>query len=749
MTLHPVPGQPAAASTSPAEALLNLALAAHRAGTLGELLQARRRATDWVSRRFLAPVIGAAGDALAGAAPRSEAVALFLHWAILSLRPDQASPYAPIDRQCWLDRTSWRPMLAVMCHFGFAAVPDFSDRYRRRPDESAVDNLCGLWSVGTSTFYRYLDKGKRLLAESLHARTLTGEQTISLREWVDASIAIRDRPGTPAPDATWHRAQAERAIARRDPFSALWHMLHSREPGEFVSVIRRFRVELAAGAETPLLVARYASLPLEPRDEFDLFLAQAGLWRAIGEEERERQAYEQALRLAAGLGDRRLLGAVYGELGKFHEARDVDKALACLEDSAEFLRQAEAASREEAEPDLAGIVPAYVDALQKLAWAYVLRNDARCSAVLEEADRLRGASSVPDETVALIEQTWGEYWRRAGKLGQAIGHKHRALNIFERLGDTRQILSTYNNLSLLYGEAKDHARSISYAQRVLDMARTAAVEPYILSNTHLNLGIAHFWREDFPAAIDSYRHALALALDAGLPVNANRAHYNLAEAHYKQFLASKDAEHERLGDLHAAAALKAQATQTDTFFADAAKRLKTEILGADSGLVHERLTSEESAAHPQELGEIQRRRTALALPSAPREQVFAHLAIANAYLAISTKEREAALALIQRHGLGNEFDAEIDALHMTFSRALTREKALLAQWKQKSDGVLNEERASAVLRQVLDAGSINKSGYAQVCQVGLATASKHLGLLAERGLLVQTGKGPSTRYVLP
>jgi hypothetical protein len=65
-------------------------------------------------------------------------------------------------------------MLAVMCHYGFEAVPDFSDRYRRRADESAVENLCGLWSVGTSTFYRYLDKGKRQLAESLPGRGLSG-----------------------------------------------------------------------------------------------------------------------------------------------------------------------------------------------------------------------------------------------------------------------------------------------------------------------------------------------------------------------------------------------------------------------------------------------------------------------------------------------------------------------------------------------------------------------------------------------
>jgi Fic family protein len=54
-----------------------------------------------------------------------------------------------------------------------------------------------------------------------------------------------------------------------------------------------------------------------------------------------------------------------------------------------------------------------------------------------------------------------------------------------------------------------------------------------------------------------------------------------------------------------------------------------------------------------------------------------------------------------------------------------------------------------VLQHVLQEGSVNKSGYARLCGVGLATASKQLGQLAERGLLVQTGKGPRTRYQLP
>jgi Fic family protein len=38
--------------------------------------------------------------------------------------------------------------------------------------------------------------------------------------------------------------------------------------------------------------------------------------------------------------------------------------------------------------------------------------------------------------------------------------------------------------------------------------------------------------------------------------------------------------------------------------------------------------------------------------------------------------------------------------------------------------------------------------YAELCGVSPATASKHLSTLTERGLLRQTGKGPSTRYLL-
>ena len=100
---------------------------------------------------------------------------------------------------------------------------------------------------------------------------------------------------------------------------------------------------------------------------------------------------------------------------------------------------------------------------------------------------------------------------------------------------------------------------------------------------------------------------------------------------------------------------------------------------------------------------------------------------------------------------GNQmwFIDQIESLRQTFDRELTREQKLAAAWRESTADLLNTQRCNAVLAQLLEAGSLNKSGYAQLCALSPATASKHLGTLAERGLLVQTGKGPATRYMLP
>jgi Fic family protein len=103
---------------------------------------------------------------------------------------------------------------------------------------------------------------------------------------------------------------------------------------------------------------------------------------------------------------------------------------------------------------------------------------------------------------------------------------------------------------------------------------------------------------------------------------------------------------------------------------------------------------------------------------------------------------------MQRHDLQGKFADELDRLRQTFDRERTREERLAAAWEQRAGDVAEPARRAAVLAALLRDGFVTKSTYSRLCGVSPATASKHLGALAERGLLQQTGKGPSTRYLL-
>jgi tetratricopeptide (TPR) repeat protein len=660
---------------------------------------------------------------------------------LTQLRPDRVPTLAGIERASWLDRTSWRPLLALMCHYGFEPVPPFRDRYHARADEAAADVLCGLWSVGASTFYRYLDKGERLLAQVL-SRAPQGVQATAVRRFVEQELDPQLGFASDEQRTAWHRQQAQRASAGGDLPSALWHCAAAHDATTFLQLVRRDHAALAIDRETDGLCALLAADErLTARQRFDLCLAQAALWRARNAPQAENREYEQALRIATAQDDALMLGIVYGALGKFHEPRDADRAFACYEESADFLRRA---GPMDSTAGSSEVTTEYTTTLVRLAWLHVLRNDPQSRTVLDSAQKFRSQHDVQPDVAAMLEQAWGEYWRRAGELRRSLEHKHRALNLYERIGDQRSVLATYTNLSLIYGQLKEFDRAIDYAQRVIDASERLSLEPEMLCSVRLNLGATFFWQARYDEAIKQYQAALDGSRAAGLALHAWRAHYNLAEAYYKRYQATRDADDERLGDAHSAAAL---ASDQDAERSQATRGLKGEVLGTDASA--NRLLPQELAAHFEETTEVQRQRAVLAIPIEPAAHVRAHLAIARAYLAIAAKEREAALALIHKHGLDTQFAAEFDALRSTFNRELTREQHLAEQWSQQAADLIGDERRSAVLAELLRTGSINKSTYAQVCGLGLATASKHLGLFAERGLLTQTGKGPSTRYVLP
>lgn len=733
------------AATRGIEAVLSAALTAHKAGTLLELFRRHPRIAARCRQRYYAVVAGTAGDALADERRDAQAATLLMRWALSQVRPDKAPVSSEIARSAWLDRTSWRPVLSVLCHYGFEPVPPFPERYHRRPDEAAADSLCGLWGVGPSTFYRYLDKGRRWMAAALATLPDDAAQRVAMRQTVAHEVyrllSMDDREQRRA----WHRRQATRAVEARDATAALWHLCAADDVNAALEVLGRFRTELAGTRETDVLLDGLAADMRAAPMRVAVLLGRASLAQVRNDEERERLHYEDALRIAFLAQDDLLLGRVYGALGKFYEPRDTDRAMSCLEDCAQFMRRA--GQVDERFRDTAWRNE-YVLALQKLAWLYVQRSDPRARAVLEQADTFR-AEGLDDETSALLEQAWGEYWRRSGELRRAVECQHRVLNIFERLGHVRQILSTYNNLGIVYGEAKQYALAVEYGRKVVDMARHVAVDPYVLAGAHINLGVAHFWQEQYDDAIGQYQAGLAESLKANLPVYVNRAHYNLAEAYYKRFQLRGNLEDERLGDQHAAAAIRAGRAQSDLRFQEAARNLKAEVLGAHEGLAYWRLLPEEFAAHFDEMAEVQRHRAALALPAQPEERVRAHLAIANAYLGIAAKERNAAKALIERFGLEDGFGEEFERLRASFSaEVLSQEQRLGDRWRRTASDMLNDERRRAVLTTLLRGEPLSKSSYAQLCGVGPATASKHLALLSQRGLLVQVGRGPATRYEL-
>jgi tetratricopeptide (TPR) repeat protein/DNA-binding transcriptional ArsR family regulator len=730
--------------------VLDAALDAYRAGTTEAFVQARPGGLRWATRRFLQPILGTAGDALPIEHHQARALEWLLIWAITQLRPDRAPTLEITDRQCWLERTSWRPAIAIMCHYGFAPVPEFRDRYYRRQGESPADNLCGLWNIGQSTFYRYVEKGKRLMGKLLHEHRLDQRHAASLRDFVQRQVCAQHTHWSREEDAAWHRQQAIAAMQTRDFLSALWHLRLAREFDQINALIHRNLVDLVGQPEFEQHLDALRRESFQPAQHIRFLLAEAAVSRARNQADQERSAYEQALQLAVDANDALATGVVYGELGKYYEPRDADRAFAYYQDSAEFFSRAESDMASASVAGFAGIGDAHVGTLTRLAWLYTLRNDPRARAVLEKAEAAHALGQISDATSAMLEQAWGEYCRRAGQLQEALEHRQRALNIYERLRDQEGVIKAYLNLGLVYVDLGRFEQASHCFDHVLRIAESTRITPELAASAHLNSGIALFWQNQLDQAIKQYQLALAISASAGLKLWMGRAHHNLAEAYYIKFRDTAEAIHEQAGDSHVISAIAAFESAESGLVTELTRKLKGEILGRVARTnTDDRLLPQETAAHFVETSAVEKNRATLAAPGKPEEHIRAHLAIANAYLAISAKEREQALALIDKHGLRDQFAGEFAQLRATYERELTREQKLAAQWKSQAGEFINDERRAAVLAHLIQHGVINKSAYAETCGVGLATASKHLVMLAERGLVQQVGKGPSTRYMLP
>lgn len=726
------------------ELVLDQLLGAWRQQALPQLLARRPRVTRWCVRRFVAPVLWATGDAFGDDESPLPALLFLLRWAMGQLRPDGAAFTAPIERTAWLDAPAWRPFLALACHYEMLPMASFRDRYHERADEPAASRLCGLWDIAPSSFYRHLEKGRRQLADLLLDQPMPSERLIALARAAQAAacerLGLHDEPAR----AAWHARLADTAALRGQARTALWHRLQVADVAGAAQLLQRFGPQLADDALTDRLLQLLPAGALEGRDFIRLLLARAGLARLRGVGDQEWRLCEQALRLASADEDRLMTGIACSALGKFHESRDADRAFACFQQSAEFLERACATPDEAAEAR-----PHYQATLVQLAWLYTLRNDPRARPVLERAAELRDPQADPDDGLATLEQAWGEYWRRSGDFPRALEAMHRALQIYARTGNQAKVLRCHGNLALLYGHLGQVERSMAYSRRVIELAEVEPVDPETVASTHINLGLALVWQKNIDEGIEHYLRALEHARGARLRVVAERAHYNLAEAYYLRFLQDGRRADEHLGDLHTTAALAALPPDADPATADGTRRLKKEVLGQREAGVYDRLQPAETAAHYEEMNEVRQLRERLAVPQSAPTRIDAHLSIAAAYVAVAVKEREAALGLIEAHGLQAEFDGRVQQLRLDFDRGLTRARRLRDDWSRQCAGIVAPERIPAVLQHLLESGPLSKSSFAALCDVSPGTASKHLAALAGRGLLQQIGRGPMTRYALP
>ena len=728
--------------------LLEAALAAYRVGALDRYCRQRERVARWCLKRFASPLSWFDPAAIG---PPSDAPALgwqlecALRWAVLQLRPDGASAQAPIPPHAWAGATPWRPMLALACHHTLLTVAELPQRYRPRAGEPAFEHLCGLWDIAPSSFYRYVERGRQLLALELSS-AMTAPRALSLAAFACDASCQRLGLNNPTERLAWHRASAAALLRHgvtRAIVGALWHTARAGDTVAALGLLEVHSLDLAASAFTDAVLASLDVGDADSTPRLQLALARANLAQVRGNLQDEQSQLSLALRHAVALGEPVWLGTVYAARGRCNEARDVERAMADYREAVGCFEQALPPSGAPESQAVTGLV----SALTSLAELYLLRNDPRATVLLQRAEQLCVSSDVPVDLRAKLQLTYGEYWQRQGDLTKAIEVTHHALSLSERGGNQRRIVSAWGRLARQYGDAHDIDKALHYVQQVMLVSNITPLAPETLAAIELNIGIAFFWKDRLDDAIEHYQRAAQVARAAGLKTILGKAQYNLAEAHFTRFQREGNIEDELQGDAFARMSQAIWEADNDAAFSEATRNLKRTVLGERQHLVYDQLLPAELAKHFDAMKLIEQQRQRFETSSAVGERVDARLRIAQAYLHIAVAEREEALSLAREHGLQAELSPQLQALRQTFDSALSEQEQWIARWTEAH--VIPREHVAALVKRLACDGELTKSGCAQTCSVSPATASKYLADLTAAGLLTRVGKGPATRYLPP
>jgi tetratricopeptide (TPR) repeat protein len=148
--------------------------------------------------------------------------------------------------------------------------------------------------------------------------------------------------------------------------------------------------------------------------------------------------------------------------------------------------------------------------------------------------------AVAERHLGLIEKKMGDIdqdenrsYSAAQRYAQAQEHYERALSIWERVRDDREISSILANLGHLYISREQFFRARGYLERALAMREEINDRPRMSTNCRA-LGEIDEYEENLDRARDHYKEAFTIAEEIGDKKSAGRAALRLAKLLYVQ-----------------------------------------------------------------------------------------------------------------------------------------------------------------------------------------------------------------------
>jgi tetratricopeptide (TPR) repeat protein len=708
---------------------LEAVLSAYRNGELEMLCAQRPLAVQWYLRKYAHPIAwNYYADATTSLASSLE---VWLRWALIRCCPELSRE---LDRRLWLSAGSSRNFIALAVHFGLLTIPDFPDRYRARRDEPPFERLCGLWNIAPSSFYRYIERAKRQLADELFAplhRDRLESLVRTALEFTRVRVSASEYPA--------RNFRGSVAGSTIGDLCTLWRVIRDHDCAGILLTLADRASSLASYSLIDVLFHQIDQSSWNSADRVSFMIARGRIAGLQGRSAVESQWLSSALELASEANDTLSIARVYAARARSMEARDVDRAMADFRESiVQFDVVCESSGGVVSETER-------LSASIRLAWLYIQRNDPTALHIVQRCEAGVDESRADLNSLASLAQARAELSRRGGNRETAVAANLRALQFYDRLGNNAQTLRVCGTLVLLYGEMRQLALAESYAKRILgEPARN--IDAHTRAATHLNLGVAYFWCDRIDHAISAYESALVIARGAGLQPLMGRAHYNIAESLYRRFALEQNAADEHFGDAHTRTSLEIWTQLGDKVALEATQNLKGAVLGLREHLVYDRMLPGELATHFEELNRIERLRQQIVCAETDESRAISHLAVAKEYLAIVVKERERALALMSGRPMSATVTEQLRALVDAFQHSLSLEEALIQRWQDESRGVVPQSKVIDLAKHLARSDTIKKSTYASICAVSPATASKHLALLAQSGLLQRANRGRATLF---